>query len=201
MAAIRVLVGAAEPIYRLGLRTACEAAGLDVQAELDHSAALLGTREIEPAVVVTEAAVLEPRPAEVVERASCRHRVLIIDAPGIDKPSLLRAGASGFVARSVDPAGLRRAVEAADAGQLVLTGETTGVGARRSWAGPRPHLTRREATILRLLAEGRSTVECAQRLNLSVTTVKAHLRNASAKLGTTSRTAAVAKATALDLLP
>jgi DNA-binding NarL/FixJ family response regulator len=195
-----VLVGAAEPIYRLGLRTACEAAGLDVRAELDHSAALLATPEMEPAVVVTDAAVLEPRPAEVVERASCRHRVLIIDAPGIDKPRLLRAGASGFVAPSVDPAGLRRAVEAADAGQLVLSGAPTD-GPRRSFAGPTPHLTRREATILRLLADDRSTVECAQRLHLSVTTVKAHLRNANAKLGTTSRTAAVAKATALDLLP
>lgn len=195
---ISVLVGAAEPIYRLGLRAACEAAGLAVAAELAGGAALLSGTGVKPSVVVTEPSVLEPDAAATVERATVRHRVLIIDAPGVDKPRMLRAGASGFLPRTIDPLTLRRAVEAADAGELVLPGPADAPPAASAPDSPR--LTRRESDVLRALAEGASTQDCARLLHLSVTTVKTHLRSANVKLGTTSRTSATAKAIGLGLL-
>jgi DNA-binding CsgD family transcriptional regulator len=53
-------------------------------------------------------------------------------------------------------------------------------------------LTRREREIVDQLAEGRSNAEIADRLTIAPTTVRKHLENIYAKLGVTTRTAAVA---------
>jgi ATP/maltotriose-dependent transcriptional regulator MalT len=61
-------------------------------------------------------------------------------------------------------------------------------------------LTPRELEILRLVSEGLTDGEIAGRLVLSKHTVHRHLQNAYAKLGCSSRAAAVAKANRLHLL-
>jgi DNA-binding CsgD family transcriptional regulator len=55
-------------------------------------------------------------------------------------------------------------------------------------------LTRRELTVLRLVAEGLSNAEVAEQLFVSPETVKAYLRAVRIKLGVHNRTAAVAVA-------
>jgi LuxR family maltose regulon positive regulatory protein len=62
-------------------------------------------------------------------------------------------------------------------------------------------LSERELEILVLIADGLTNPEIASRLFLSVNTVKAHTRNIYSKLGVHSRTQAVARATALGILP
>jgi LuxR family maltose regulon positive regulatory protein len=62
-------------------------------------------------------------------------------------------------------------------------------------------LSRRELELLGLIAEGLSNQDIAERLFLSPHTVKVHVRNIYAKLDVSSRTQAVARARALDLLP
>ena len=59
----------------------------------------------------------------------------------------------------------------------------------------------REVELLSLLDQGLSNQQLADRLNLSLATIKWHLRNLYAKLGVSSRSAALAKARALNLLP
>jgi LuxR family maltose regulon positive regulatory protein len=54
--------------------------------------------------------------------------------------------------------------------------------------------------VLRLLAEGASNAEIAQKLVLTVGTVKKHVSNICGKLGVGSRALAVARARALHLL-
>jgi LuxR family maltose regulon positive regulatory protein len=62
-------------------------------------------------------------------------------------------------------------------------------------------LTDREIEVLQLIAEGLSNREVAQKLFLSLSTVKVHTSNIYGKLGVHSRTQAVAQARALGILP
>lgn len=55
----------------------------------------------------------------------------------------------------------------------------------------REHLTRRESEVLGLLAEGSCNKEVARRLNITLSTVKAHVKAIMAKLEVSSRTHAV----------
>jgi LuxR family maltose regulon positive regulatory protein len=62
-------------------------------------------------------------------------------------------------------------------------------------------LTHREIAVLRQMASGDSNQEIAQRLVISVGTVKAHIYHITAKFGARSRTEAVARAREAGLLP
>ncbi len=66
--------------------------------------------------------------------------------------------------------------------------------ARRSGMLGPPLLTARELEVLRLAAEGLGGVELEARLHVSRSTVKSHFENIYAKLGVSSRVAAVARA-------
>jgi LuxR family maltose regulon positive regulatory protein len=61
-------------------------------------------------------------------------------------------------------------------------------------------LTSREIEILRLIAAGLRNQEIADRLYISLPTVKRHVANAYGKLEVTHRTEAIARANALGLL-
>jgi LuxR family maltose regulon positive regulatory protein len=61
-------------------------------------------------------------------------------------------------------------------------------------------LSDREKEVLQLIAEGLTNQEVANRLYLSLHTVKVHARNIYGKLGVKNRTQAVAKAKALGIL-
>ena len=59
-------------------------------------------------------------------------------------------------------------------------------------SAPPAHLTPRQAEVLRLLEQGRSTKQIAQELHLSTETVKNHVRHLLRALGVNSRLEAVA---------
>jgi len=59
---------------------------------------------------------------------------------------------------------------------------------------PHPHLTPRQAEVLRLLEQGRSTKQIAAELHLSTETVRNHIRRLFLALGVNSRLEAVAAA-------
>jgi LuxR family maltose regulon positive regulatory protein len=61
-------------------------------------------------------------------------------------------------------------------------------------------LSKREIEVLQLVAEGLTNREIAQRLSISLGTVKVHNSNIYGKLGVNSRTQAVARARTLGLL-
>lgn len=62
-------------------------------------------------------------------------------------------------------------------------------------------LTARQMELLGLLDAGLSNQQLADRINVTVTTVKGHLQKLYAKLGVSSRSAALARARVLNLLP
>lgn len=80
---------------------------------------------------------------------------------------------------------------------LAAFGEPGGASLQQPLVEP---LSARELEVLRLVAQGMSNGEIAERLVVSVGTVKTHVHSIIDKLGVHSRTQAVARARELDLL-
>lgn len=70
-------------------------------------------------------------------------------------------------------------------------GAGTPSSTERSWPGKDKGLTEREAEILALIVEGLSNQDLADRLFLSINTVKSYIRTAYRTIGVTSRSGAV----------
>jgi DNA-binding NarL/FixJ family response regulator len=109
----------------------------------------------------------------------------------------LRAGASGFLGKNVEPADLLRAIRLVAAGEALLSpAATRGLVGRflaQSAPGPVPApvelgaLTEREREVLALVAYGLSNDDIGERLFLSPLTVKTHVNRAMTKLGARDR--------------
>jgi LuxR family maltose regulon positive regulatory protein len=80
---------------------------------------------------------------------------------------------------------------------LSAFGETGRVSITQTLVEP---LSERELDVLRLLEQGMSNGEIAQRLVVTIGTVKSHVHSIIDKLGVSSRTQAVAQARVLKLL-
>ena len=105
----------------------------------------------------------------------------------------LQAGAIGFLLKDVTAAELAQAVRSARAGRMTLASEATQALINAAIQPPPPgdDLTSREREVLALMVEGLSNNQIADRLVLSVSTVKFHVSSILSKLGVESRVAAV----------
>jgi len=106
----------------------------------------------------------------------------------------LRGGACGFLLKRSGPALLAEAVRAAVAGESLISPAITVRLLRQLAAPPAPAggpvpgiLSPRETEVARLIARGRSNLDIANELFVSVGTVKTHVANIQAKLGTANR--------------
>ncbi len=106
----------------------------------------------------------------------------------------LQAGAISYLLKNVSAEELAQAIRAAHAGRSTLAPEATQAlveATRQRVARPDYGLSEREHEVLALLVEGLSNAEIAERLVISVATVKFHVRGILGKLGVSSRTEAV----------
>jgi len=111
----------------------------------------------------------------------------------------MRAGARGYVLKEAEPEELRRAIEAANRGEVILCPiiakkvmEHFGRDPQRQQPGlPYDELTARELQVLQLAADGLSNKEIAGKLIISEKTVKNHIANIFSKLQVNDRTQAV----------
>ncbi len=121
----------------------------------------------------------------------------------------LGAGAIGYLTKDAGRDDIRRALEAAAAGQAVLDGAVQArlaEAAMRAQRAIRPvelpdGLTAREVEVLALMAAGRSNAEIASLLYVGVATIKTHVNRVFAKTRSRSRTQAAAYARAHGLAP
>jgi len=113
--------------------------------------------------------------------------------------AIVTAGASGLLPSWGDPAEMEDAIRRAVAGELVLPDDhlsslvdrLRAVRVRVTEAAKLESLTARELEVLRLLSDGRSTVEIAALLGISPMTVQNHVKNVLAKLRVHSKVEAV----------
>lgn len=101
----------------------------------------------------------------------------------------IEAGAAGFVSKTRGLADVTAAVRAAAAGEAVISPEMLSrlLPKLSRASGPEPCLTRREQEVLNMLGQGLSNAAIAERLTVSVNTVRNHIANLSAKLGAHSK--------------
>ena len=108
----------------------------------------------------------------------------------------LSAGAAGYLTKDAARDDIRRAVEAAAAGQAVLDPSVQaallkaaqqGVARPAAPTAPPDGLTDREVEVLALIASGLSNHEIAERLYVAETTVKTHVNRIFAKTGSRDR--------------
>jgi len=101
------------------------------------------------------------------------------------------SGARGFIAKTMLPETMVQMLD------TVLSGETAFESAA---PGDAPHLTRRQAEVLSLLAEGHGNKEMRYRLGIGERTVRLHLTELFQQLGAHSRTQAILRAREFGLI-
>ena len=102
---------------------------------------------------------------------------------------MMRAGASGYVTKSASPEELVEAIHSVHEGRQYWSAEVAEVlHARQRGSGhgalvaERPRLGARERQVVQLVAEGYTTAQIAERLNVAFSTVGVHRRNIMRKL-------------------
>ncbi|MFI9582888.1 response regulator [Streptomyces sp. NPDC052236] len=198
---IKVLLVDDHQVVRRGLRTFLEIQGdIEVVGEAaDGAEGVARAEELKPDVVLMDIkmpgmdgieALRKLRelanPAKVLIVTSFTEQRTVVPA--------LRAGASGYVYKDVDPEALAGAIRSVHAGHVLLQPEVAGALLAQddpsSGTGRGSNLTEREREVLALIADGRSNREIARALVLSEKTVKTHVSNILMKLDLSDRTQA-----------
>lgn len=106
----------------------------------------------------------------------------------------IERGARGYLSKALEAEQMVSALEAVQAGQIVIpaVGGEVEHAAEGQWPGLAQGLTAREAEVLALITQGLSNQEIADRSYLSINSVKTYIRNAYRKIGVTRRAQAVA---------
>ena len=209
---IRVLVADDQEIVRAGYT-----ALLNTQPDItvvgtaaNGADAVRLCREQQPDVVLMDVRMPTMDGVEATRQLAADHRgagprVLVLTTFDLDQHvyDALNAGASGFLLKDVTAERLFDAVRVIAAGEALLAPTVTrrliGEFVRlRPRLPQQPDLLRmltpRETEVLRLVAEGLSNLEIAERLVVSDETIKTHVSRILAKLGLRDRAQAVVAA-------
>jgi DNA-binding NarL/FixJ family response regulator len=208
VSAIRVVLVDDHELFRAGVRA--ELDGLvDVVGDAATVAeAVDAIRDLEPDVVLLDVHMPDGGGLEVIRRlaprgsvaASPRFLALSVSDAAEDVIAVIRAGARGYVTKTISGADLADAVRRVHGGDAVFSPRLAGF-VLDAFAGPSPpgpaappdrdaeldQLTPREREVLQHIARGYMYKEIALRLGISAKTVEAHVSAVLRKLQLSSR--------------
>ena len=199
---VRILLADDHALVRRGVRLILDAEpGLGVVAEAGDGAeavSLARTQQIDLAVLdVSMPTMTGLQAAREISRRSPSVKILMLSMYDNEQYffDALRAGASGYVLKSVADQDLLRACHAAIRGEMfIYPGVLTTLmrshleRLRRGESPPENPLTPREDEVLKLIAEGHPSKSIAETLVISPKTVEHHRANILQKLGMRDRT-------------
>jgi DNA-binding NarL/FixJ family response regulator/signal transduction histidine kinase len=209
---IRVLLADDHALFRRGLRTQLEEAGMIITAEAEDGAeALRLAAETTPDVLVLDMHM--PRldglsALQQLQETNPKLPVLVLSSLATETQiaEALKAGARGYLNKDTAPAEIVQAVQTLAEGRTLLSEEMAERLLRRLRENDMRRsrlqaLNPRETEILRELAAGARNREIAARLFITEKTVEFHLTNIFAKLNVNNRTEAARIALEEGLLP
>ena len=156
-------------------------------------------RELDPEVVLLDVHLADGGGEGVIagvapERPGVKFLALSVSDAAEDVISVIRAGARGYVTKTISSEELADAIERVAEGDAVFSPRLAGFVLDAFSAGERVGgdaeldvLTSREREVLQLIARGYRYKEIAARLHLSVKTVEAHVSSVLRKLQLSSR--------------
>ncbi|GAA4982871.1 response regulator [Streptomyces hyderabadensis] len=207
-----VLIADDQPLQRFGFRMLLESQDdMTVVGEASNGAeATRMTTELHPDVVLMDVRMPGLDGIEATRRIVAgggRTRVLILTTFDLDEYAYsgLRAGASGFLVKDAQPEELLSGIRAVATGDAVVAPSLTRrlldayvhhlpAATTTPAVSPDPRLsplTDRETEILRVMGQGWTNTEIAERLHLAESTVKTHVGRILAKTGSRDRVQAV----------
>lgn len=195
--ALRVLLVDDHDLFRTGLRNLLEEQGVHVIAEAAAGAeAVEAVREHAPDVVVMDLNMPGMSGVEATRHITAispltRVLVLTISDEDADVMDALMAGACGYLLKDASIPELLRGIEAAAAGESLISPHIAGKVLQRLRATAtqtdlaatiEAELSEREIEVLKLIANGKDNAEIAAELHISPKTVKNHISNILMKL-------------------
>ena len=204
---IRVIVADDHPIVRGGLRALIDATpGIVLVGEAtDGDAAIDLAMRVRPDVVLMDIAMPGRNGIEATREIASNgwaSAVLILTMFADDESifAAMRAGARGYLLKDASHDEMRRAIEAVGGGEAIfgagVAQRMVGFFARARELGvqPFPELTDREREVLEELAKGASNATIANRLGISLKTVRNHVSSILGKLMVVDRAGAIVRA-------
>ena len=203
---IRVLVADDHALFRQALRgVLAEEPDLELVGEAgDGTEAVAMAVDLAPDVVLMD--VRMPKLAGIdaareiaTQLPAAKIVMLTVSDEESDLFEAIKAGASGYLLKEVDPAEIAEAVRQIHAGHSLLShvvasklvSEFAAISKRADERASRPNITARELEVLHLASDGLTNRQIGRRLGISENTVKNHIRNILEKLHLHSRMEAV----------
>ena len=185
MKSIRVLIADDHALVRAGIRALVEKIeGVVVVGEAGTgSEALELLKDLKPTLMLLDITMPDGGGFDVLDHVTKKYPeikviVLTVHDAGEYAIRALREGAAGFLPKSAASIELEQAIETVIRGEVYISPETSrktlleyGKGTKRDLLAT---LSPRQREVLRLIAEGRTTKQIAQLLEISVKTVETH---------------------------
>jgi DNA-binding NarL/FixJ family response regulator len=196
---IRLFIVDDHHLFRAGVRSELEGLVDIVGDASEIDAAIEMIRERQPDVVLLDVHMPGGGGRTVLEAVTQTHpdvrflALSVSDSPE-DVIAVVRAGARGYVTKTVETAELAEAIENVAAGEAVFSPKLAGF-VLDAFASALPaeldpeldQLSPREQDVMRLIALGHTYKECAPRLDISVKTVERHVSSVLRKLQLSNR--------------